>query len=136
MKTKHILISCLDALALISCDNPMTFRTKVNEDGSLEKTITFEKTELAKAEKNIFGINEKNGWVLTKSKPFDSVTTKSDKEKFRLQFTKKFVSDDAMNNELDQNIDTLFRVHSKFEKKFRWFYTYIRYSETIRPINR
>jgi hypothetical protein len=41
-----------------------------------------------------------------------------------------------MNAELDMASDTLFRVKSSFEKTFRWFYTYIRYSETYRPLNR
>src|SRR5882762_9964961 len=41
-----------------------------------------------------------------------------------------------MNKDLDNTTDSLFHVHSSFEKKYRWFYTYIKYSEKIRPINR
>ena len=136
MKTTNALFYLVTALTIMSCENPMTFRTKVNEDGSLDKVIVFEKGDSTFAHKNVFGINQKNGWVLKMTKPYDSVRVKSDKEKYRLQFTKKFASDSQMNIELDNKVDTLFHVHSRFEKKFRWFFTYIRYSETIRPINR
>jgi hypothetical protein len=120
----------------MSCENPISQRTKVNEDGSLDKTIIFEKAEAKLADQNAFGVNHKNGWAFKRTKPNDSLTVKSDKEKYRLQFYKHFANDSVMNDELDKDSDTLFRVHARFEKKFRWFYTYVRYSETIRPINR
>jgi hypothetical protein len=41
-----------------------------------------------------------------------------------------------MNKDLDRDVDSLFRIYSSFEKEFRWFYTYINYSETFRPIDR
>ena len=41
-----------------------------------------------------------------------------------------------MNKVLNPAADTLFRVRATFEKKFRWFYTYIKYTETILPVNR
>ena len=124
------------AVALMSCENPITSRTKIYADGSLDKTIVFEKADGKLADKNVFGANAESGWAVRKTKPNDSATIKTDKEKFRIQLSKHFESDHLMNNDLDKNSDTLFRVHSRFEKKFRWFYTYIRYSETIRPINR
>jgi len=136
MKTQSIIIGTGIIATMMSCENPITLRTKINEDGSLDKTIIFEKAESKLANENVFGVNDKNGWALKKTKPNDSSRVKSDKDKYRLQFHKHFANDSLMNYELDKNSDTLFRVHSRFEKKFRWFYTYIRYSETIRPINR
>jgi len=136
MKTKNVFLYLFLALLIMSCENPLTLRTKINEDGSLEKTIVFEKAEAKLVNENVFGISEKNGWVVRKMKPYDSARVKSDKEEYRLQFSKKFATDSDMNQELDRDVDSLFRVRSHFEKKFRWFYTYIRYSETIRPINR
>jgi hypothetical protein len=56
--------------------------------------------------------------------------------KYAIQFKKSFSSADEVNKELDTEIDTLFHVHSSFGKRFRWFYTYIRYSETFKPIDR
>lgn len=135
MKNLNILLVA-SAISLIACDHPMSFHTKVNEDGSLDKTIIMDKMEADKENANILGINEKNNWKVTKSKSSDS-TTKSDKNNdYKFEFFRHFESADKMNEALDRNVDTLFQVHSKFEKKFRWFYTYIRYSETIRPINR
>lgn len=136
MKTKSLVTGIVIVATLMSCENPITLRTKVNEDGSLDKTIIFEKAEAKLANENVFGINNKNGWSFKRTKPNDSLRVKSDKEKYRLRFYKHFANDAVMNDELDKNSDTLFRVHARFEKKFRWFYTYIRYTEIIRPINR
>ena len=135
MKNLNILLAA-SAISLIACDHPMSFHTKVNEDGSLDKTIIMDKAEKEKTGVNIFEISEKNSWKVTRIETLDS-TTKSDKDnKYRFEFKRHFDSADKMNEVLDRNVDTLFQVHSKFEKKFRWFYTYIHYSETIRPINR
>jgi hypothetical protein len=83
-------------------------------------------------ERNIFTVGKSNGWKVTVSPVMDG----KDDDKYRVQFEKSFASPEAMNAELDKASDTLFRVKSSFEKKFRWFYTYIRYSETYRPLNR
>jgi hypothetical protein len=131
----RLLNVCACAALMMSCENPMTFRTKVNEDGSLDKTIAFEKAEAKVATDNIFGITEKNGWIVRKE-TVESPTKKESKEKFRIEFSKHFASSGEMNKALDDSNDSLFHVQSQFEKEFRWFYTYIRYSETIRPINR
>jgi hypothetical protein len=130
---KSILYSTILLIGLLlfsACENQVTMKTLVQEDGSVEKTIILEKTGLHQAEENMFGINEKTGWA--------SQVTKLDSgdDKYRIEFKKNFASVDEVNLELDQETDTLFRIHSTFEKQFRWFYTYIRYSETIRPINR
>jgi hypothetical protein len=131
-----IILLAASAVSLTACDHPMSFHTKVNEDGSLDKTIVMDKTEKEKADVNIFGINDKSDWKVKKTESVDS-STKSDKDnKYRIEFERHFENAERMNEVLDRNVDTLFQVHSKFEKKFRWFYTYIRYSETIRPINR
>ncbi len=136
MRKVNIISALGIAVIMMGCENPMTFRTKVNEDGSLEKTIIFEKAEAKTEFSNVFGISEKNSWIARVNKPYDSARVKSNKDNFKIQFSKHFDSDQQMNMELDKRMDTLFQIHAKFEKKFRWFYTYIRYSETIRPINR
>ena len=136
MKNKIVLLSAIVAYMLTACDNPMRFETKVHEDGSLDKTIILEKADSSRVENNIFGINQKKGWNVDIQKlPSDNSKEKS-KSEFRIQFQKSFASAEAINNELDLANDSLFHVHAKFEKKFRWFYTYLSYTETIRPINR
>jgi hypothetical protein len=121
----------------MSCENPMRLETKVHEDGSLDKTILFEKIHAEGITKNIFGVNEKNGWTVKSEqleKKSDSGKAKSDD--YKVSFQKSFPSVTELNAELNTEADSLFHVKSSFEKKFRWFYTYIRYSETFRPLNR
>ncbi len=140
MKSKLIqgflLLSAM--ILFISCEHPMVLETEVHEDGSLTRTITFEKEDSTVALKNIFGIDSINGWVVTSTQlPVEKTKeTGSSKVQYRVQFRKNFGSVDDMNHELNPEADTLFRVRATFEKKFRWFYTYIKYSETILPVNR
>lgn len=132
MKTTTVLYTLLALLALTACENPIAFKTIVHEDGSVDKTIVLEKTGKDKVAQNYFGITEQSGWAV---EIMENESGK-DHEKYRIAFSKHFNSVDDVNNELDQPADTLFQIHSTFDKKFRWFYTYIYYAETIRPINR
>ena len=118
---------------LMSCENPIRMETIVHEDGSLDKTIVLKKMDSIGILYNYFGVNEAKGWAMT-AEEYQAGST--DKGKYKLQFNKSFPSAEAMNKELDIASDTLFRIHSSFQKNFRWFYTYIRYSETFRPIDR
>ncbi len=136
MKYKLIAFMAFAASLMMSCTNPMTFETKVHEDGSLDKTVVLEKTDSARIQNNIFSINEQAGWsVNIQELPPDKTEDKRKKE-FKIQFQKHFSNVEEMNKVLDKPSDAQFQINSKFEKKFRWFYTYIRYSETFRPVNR
>jgi len=137
-----ILVFLGGSMLLTSCENPITLETVVHEDGSLDKTIAFEKADSATALSNIFGINPSSGldsargWSLkTVAVPIEHNGDQTG-TKFNLVFKKHFGSANDANATLDTKVDSLFQVHSSFEKKFRWFYTYIRYTETYRPINR
>lgn len=132
MKTIIRFTALASFVALVGCENPIAQETRVHEDGSLDKTIIFEKTDSSVLENNIFRVRQEAGWKVSVSPVIDG---KND-DKLRVQFDKSFGSAEAMNAELDTPSDTLFRVKSSFEKKFRWFYTYIRYAETYRPLNR
>ncbi|HRI78081.1 MAG TPA: hypothetical protein PLR06_00985 [Cyclobacteriaceae bacterium] len=137
MNRKSIIILAVAILILASCENPMRFETRVHENGSLDKTITFEKADSTVAISNIFGINESKGWKVEITKlPQEDKSDKNSNPEFRIKLQKSFNSVEDINNELDTPLDSLFHINSVFEKKFRWFYTYIRYTETIRPINR
>jgi hypothetical protein len=129
---KQITIILLVGVFLMSCENPIQMETKVYENGALDKTITFEKVDSLRLTQNIFGIGEATGWVVVT----DTINSDEKDVKFKIEFKKSFSSAEEVNSELDTKADTLFHVHSSFEKSFRWFYTYIRYSETFRPIDR
>ncbi len=136
---KLVGLSFLTSAILMGCENPVRLETKVHEDGSLDKTIILEKIDSMKIDGNVFGANEGNGWtkVLEKIKsPDEKEGDQNSKKEYKATFKKSFPSAEAANLELDKNLDTLFRIHSSFEKSFRWFYTYIRYSEIYGPFDR
>jgi hypothetical protein len=125
-----ILLSVL----ITACEHPVRMETKVHEDGSLDKVIELDKADSIQSTKNVFGINESNGWkVIVNRSDTDSTTSK---DEFKIRFEKSFPSAEAANQDLNTESDTLFRVQSKFEKSFRWFYTYMRYSETFKRMER
>lgn len=137
MKTKISITLLLGALLFSSCEHPMTMETDVHEDGSMDKTITFEKGDSSLITTNIFGIDSTKGWsAKIVELPVERKENGSDKIQYKTVFKKQFESVDQLNNELNTSSDTLFKVKSTFEKKFRWFYTYIHYTETFLPINR
>jgi hypothetical protein len=57
-------------------------------------------------------------------------------QEFKYAYQKSFTSAAEANAELAQPSDSLFRVTSVFDKKFRWFYTYLTYQEIYHAINR
>jgi hypothetical protein len=136
MKTILKLISGLALLSgiLMGCEHPIRMETKVHEDGSLDKVIEMDKVDSVVSVSNVFGINESKGWkVSVRRSDSDSTTSK---DEFNIRFEKSFPSAEAANLDLGSESDTLFQVKTKFDKSFRWFYTYIRYSETFKRIDR
>lgn len=146
------------AFTLISCDHEIISETVVHPDGSLDKTFIFQSTDSAKSH-NLFGVHEANGWSRTSARvPFpvqssdhasgDSVQTNtasgessgqskiSPRKKYGIQYTRTFNSAEEVNKELNIPSDTLLQIRTSFEKSFRWFYTYITYSESYQPINK
>ena len=133
MKTLNLIVLALLFITLLmSCENPIRLETIVHEDGSLEKTIVLEKADSLAIATNYFGVNEAKGWALKR----EELKKDGEKSEFKIEFKKSFPSTEAVNKELDMESDTLFRIHSEFKKSFRWFYTYLRYSETFRPMDK
>jgi hypothetical protein len=145
----NIIIPTLLLLAILSaCKHDIAMETTVYPDGSLDKTIHIAQEEGRKAiqevnvrpdktievtnaepPQNILGLRVEDGWALTTRES----TTDSAKVN---TFHRHFSSADEANAALATPVDSLFRVSSTFEKKFRWFYTYIYYADTYRAINR
>ncbi len=127
-----ILISLL--LAFSACEHKVSMETTVHEDGSLDKTIVLETGDTTK---NFLGIGTESGWTLNTKMVEDSAKEKAEKnKKWTVTYRKKFASSKDANAELATGSDTLFRVSSQFDKKFRWFYTNLYYADTYRTINR
>jgi hypothetical protein len=99
--------------------------------------------KLAETEK-MLGLSEMKGWTRTSKQTTDSATDErtttssivSQDVKYTVQYTKTFPTTEAINAEFGQYSDTTLQVTSTFEKQFRWFYTYLYYSETYHPINK
>lgn len=129
---KLLPIAVLATLALSSCEHGVYTETTVHPDGSLDKVVAFESKD---STHNLFGLSEQRGWqkkVRLKEGESDSVKD----PKFITTFQRTYASVDEANADLTTSSDTLFHVTSNFEKEFRWFYTYLRYSETFHSLNR
>jgi hypothetical protein len=115
-----------------SCEQDITVETIVHEDGSLDRTITFEDVDSAIAVKNMFGISQATGWAVA----MEEWDRTESEDTWTVQFNKKFASVEASNSEMATNTDTTFVLRSEVEEKFRWFYTYMKYSDTYGALNR
>lgn len=134
MKSLKIVLIVLALIAILtSCEHKVAMNTVVYEDGSLDKTIVIE-GDSANINKNFIGVGSTRDWNVTILKKDTSKNT--DQGKFILTFSKHFNSSEEANRDLAVPNDTLFRVTSHFDKKFKWFYTYIRYSDTYHAVNR
>jgi hypothetical protein len=142
MKAFRNLLSVAIALWIVgffmSCEQKVTVGSVVHPDGAIDRTIAFKEVDSSKVVRNMFGVRESDGWdtKFERATPDDSVTVKRTDQKYSIVFSQKFVSAAEANKVLDKSNDSLFRIRSSFEKKFRWFYTYIDYSDTYVAINR
>ncbi len=120
----------LTALGLTSCEQNATIETIVSSDGSITRKIVLKDADSASAHKNVFGINENSGWTVESNQSAE----KSNKKE--ITFSKSFQSIDDANAEMNTADEKTFHIRSDIEKKFRWFYTYYRYSDTYGSLNR
>lgn len=121
-------------LIISACEHNVSMETTVYENGSVDKIIIL---ETADTTQNFLGIGSENGWKLTTQlmEEPDSVK-KEERKKWKVKYQKTFTSAQQATEELASPSDSLFRVSSRFEKNFRWFYTYLHYSDTYHAINR
>lgn len=132
----HILIASL-ALVLSSCinwGNEYHTHTEVFDDGSIERTVTIHSRDSLMLKANNFGATGKSGWLVrvsidTSFNRHDTISDNNTDHSF-FKFTKRFNSVEESNLELSSANDTLYRIKADFEKRFRWFYTDLKYSDT------
>lgn len=130
MKYIKIVLPFLIAVVLIGCDHNVKMETVVNVDGSIDRTIILQ-DDSSTIDNNYFGINKNNGWDVALA-----IVDTSKHNEVQMTFKKHFASVEESNRELNNDNDTLFHIESKFEKRFRWFYTYTTYSDTYKAIDR
>lgn len=134
MKNIKFLLPLLFIGFLFSCDHTVKMETVVNEDESIDRTIILE-GDSSQISTNYFGINDKSGWGVSNEK-FEEKNKKIKEPQWRQTFKKHFNTIEESNLELDNANDTLFHIKATLEKRFRWFYTYQKYSDTYKAIDR
>lgn len=137
MKTPHRWSSTMFFFLLIflimsACDHDLSIGSAVHEDGSLDRTIVLYDSDSLKISSNMFGANEAAGWNVVAEQIFDN----EKKSTNNITFKKHFASVKEANEEMNSDVDTLFHIHSTFEKHNRWFYTYMEYTDTYRALDR
>ena len=139
MKVKHVFTGCavFFAVAILSaCEHEVGMESIVHEDGSIERTILLSDADSALIVNNMFDATPAKGWSVEATRMKKGEAGGKEEVKMDLILHKNFASADEANRETDVGLDTLFSVQSTFNEKFRWFYTYIRYSDTYRAVNR
>lgn len=124
---------------LMACEHNVSMETTVHPDGQLDKTIYLEVEQKQKKLKESFihfiDTIQLNEWLALDSLEIPAYLKPGEDKKF-IGYKKHFTSAEEANQHLATQNDTLFRVTSSFEKKFRWFFTYMVYSDTYHAINR
>ncbi len=129
MKSKIAFKISLFMLAAIlnfsGCNEEHKSTTKINRDGSCEKTIVV-KADSSYIQNGYFPVPTDKSW--------DPKWEKTGKDSEKVFIVHKIFNDvNDLNNELKDKNKAL--VNVKFEKKFHWFFTYYNYSETYKEYN-
>lgn len=118
-------------LILIGCNEPhnLTITTHVNTNGSLLRTITLSGDSTGVPE-TAYPLSRDASWEV-KSEP-DSADTAS----FNYTLRKYFSTAEELNKELGCRRDSI-KVNDEvtLKKRFRWFFTYYRFEETLYSVN-
>ena len=125
-------LACLGlAVTLSGCfsfgDN-FTVRTKVNADGSLDRTVSFSSNDSISRKGLQFGAADSTGWTGHVEKNPDS--TKDGKFNFAL--VKHYGSTDEANEEVSART-TGYRISSSIVTQYRWFFTTTLFKDTYSP---
>ena len=130
MNKLGLTLLCAACFSLFSCDKELQVTSKLNSDRSLDRTVAIADKDSSAYDHNIFGIQAKNGWQVESSALNDT------SDQVFSVLTKHFPSIEAANKEMNVANDTLLQIDSKLESRFRWFYTYHRYTDTYPALNR
>lgn len=130
-------------LTLCACEHQLEVNTKVYPDGSLDRTVAVVSGDsVPRKAARYLGVGSDSGWTVAREVIFPRPTPsagsdpKSASPKFKFVFRKTFASAAAANAHLGQMSDSLFRITGTFQRQFRWFYTYFRYTDTYHAVNR
>ena len=122
----HLFAINIAVLLLIGAGcKEYTTKTKINPDGSCERTITYKDYSRSAAQYSHFYLPQDKSWniKLEKNKDGDSVL-----------IAKKYFTDATKLNE-EYYEKSKVKTNFKLNKRFAWFYTYLEYQETYKSTN-
>jgi len=150
-----VVLTLILTIVLTSCiDHTYETGTIVHPDGSLDRKVVCLDADSLQSDYNIFGVNQTKGWEVEEEQYISrinepdtlpeedgsfTVSPTDTNYQTKFTFTKHFNSVEEANQEMDEGngqADTLFRIRSTFQKKFRWFVTYLDYSDVYLSMNR
>ncbi len=116
-----------------SCIDYYKISTKINPDGSLERTITVVGDSSSIFEGNLV-IPTDSSWEISTRWFYEKPNDTTSDRKYEYTATRLFKNHQELNDYLKVESDTttLINIETNFQKKFRWFYTYFRYTETYK----
>ena len=113
-------------MSLSGCKEEYKTTTKINDDGSCERII-IAKIDSARLLKGAFLVPHDNSW-----KPEYKTLSRDTQKVFIVH--KNFDDVNKINDEYKDSDKV--GIEIKFEKKFRWFFSYLTYTETYKSYNR
>jgi hypothetical protein len=123
---KMIYFAAIILSFVFTACNEYTITTKINSDGSCERIIRVDSYNGdGKPESLPFYID--GTWKRRVDKSAKDTTQKT------LNYSKSFGSVDELNKDLAKG--SKIKSEISFDKKFRWFYTYYNYTETVKRNN-
>jgi hypothetical protein len=126
LSNSKIFMGIFALLIITGCDD-YTITTTLNEDGSCERIIQIE-TGSDSISKFSYPIPQDGKWTIETRK---KENTKDKRTVYIVTAKKRFSSLEELANEyVSFEQSKKLRIRIKGERRFRWFYTYCRYSET------
>lgn len=135
LNNRSLELATVFILLLSACEHNVSVESTVYPDGSLDRTIILHNSDSAKVENNFLGASTASGWDVKVDPPSKPSTENNKDREVNITFKKHFVSVKEANRHSNPGTDTVFHIASSFEKKNRWFYTYIEYRDTYRALN-
>jgi hypothetical protein len=129
MNTERILFTIACAIVIVTTPGCLEHKitTTVNADGSCERKIAVQSDNDSLPALS-YPLQRDGSWNIEKGRPDTAVSTK---KKYSITATKRFQSVEDLNKEYEGSPDSKkLQVSVSCVRRFRWFYTYLRYTET------
>lgn len=120
------------AITANSCIDYYKITTKINADGSVTRTIQVVCDDSTSVFDGNMKIPTDSSWDISQGMYYEVPGDTNSDKKWEYTATKTFRNVEELNSFLEVKSDTStqIQIETRFEKKFRWFFTYLKYTET------